>query len=217
MKTHPVLRPASSRVRAGFTLIELLTVIAIIGVLAAIIFPVVGRVRESAKSSACSSNLRQVGIAIQGYITDNKGALPPSTPWLSPRFNADPRYFQAALLPYLSQAKTSYWGTSSDQMTYSPMFDCPGYKGDSVTAARYALNKTGTADDGSSIKPWGNDLYQDPKTGKFMTPAPTKYAGIPSRNKAITDVAATATVPANHSGHQNALLFDWSVVRVAIN
>ena len=44
--------------RSGFTLIELLTVIAIIAILAAILIPVVGSVRASARSSVCQSNLR---------------------------------------------------------------------------------------------------------------------------------------------------------------
>lgn len=199
----------------AFTLIELLTVIAIIGVLAAILIPTIARVRESAKSSACTNNLRQVGIAIQGYIGDNKGSLPPATPWFRARFNADPRHFQNSLLPYLSQSKTTYWGNTAEQMSYSPMFDCPGYKGESLTTARYALNKVGTAADGTSTtKLWGDDLYQDPKTGQFKTPTPTKYASIPVKNKAITD--ATATDP-NHSGYQNALYFDWHVGRVAAN
>lgn len=65
--------PVRSRARAGFTLIELLTVIAIIGILAAIIIPVVGQVRRSAKNSACMSNLRQWGQAIMLYANDHKG------------------------------------------------------------------------------------------------------------------------------------------------
>ena len=60
----------------AFTLIELLTVIAIIGILAAILIPVVGRVRDSAHSSQCSSNMRQVGLAINLYAADNKNASP---------------------------------------------------------------------------------------------------------------------------------------------
>lgn len=62
--------------RAAFTLIELLTVIAIIGILAAIIIPVAGRVRETARSAQCVSNLRQISLGIQMYVSDRKGNLP---------------------------------------------------------------------------------------------------------------------------------------------
>jgi prepilin-type N-terminal cleavage/methylation domain-containing protein len=65
---------------AGFTLIELLTVIAIIGILAAILIPVVGAVRESAKKAKCISNLRQIGLAAYAYAGDNNDRLPPSRP-----------------------------------------------------------------------------------------------------------------------------------------
>lgn len=66
----------ASRDRAAFTLIELLTVIAIIGILAAIIIPVVGKVRNTAQSARCVSNIRQLGLQINLYAGESKGELP---------------------------------------------------------------------------------------------------------------------------------------------
>ncbi len=54
----------------GFTLIELLVVIAIIAILAALLFPVFARAREAARATACRSNLKQIGAAIQMYTQD---------------------------------------------------------------------------------------------------------------------------------------------------
>ena len=77
------------RRRCGFTLIELLVVIAIIAFLAAILFPVFARAREKARQSNCLSNVKQLMLAIQQYVTDNDQAYPLATiyvrsPWTTP-------------------------------------------------------------------------------------------------------------------------------------
>lgn len=64
-------RPAQA-----FTLIELLMVIAIIGILAALLLPGLGRAKESGKATACVGNLHQIGIALQLYTQDYRNRLP---------------------------------------------------------------------------------------------------------------------------------------------
>lgn len=62
--------------KRAFTLVELLVVLAIIAVLAALLLPVLGRARESARATACLSNLHQIGLALQIYVQENNNKLP---------------------------------------------------------------------------------------------------------------------------------------------
>jgi prepilin-type N-terminal cleavage/methylation domain-containing protein len=64
------------QMKKGFTLIELLVVIAIIAILAAILFPVFAKAREKARQTSCLSNLKQIGLAFQGYIQDYDEKFP---------------------------------------------------------------------------------------------------------------------------------------------
>lgn len=74
-----MMRISQSQRPKGFTLIELLVVIAIIAILAAILFPVFARARESARRTVCVSNVRQLGTAWMMYVQDYDEQFPPST------------------------------------------------------------------------------------------------------------------------------------------
>jgi prepilin-type N-terminal cleavage/methylation domain-containing protein/prepilin-type processing-associated H-X9-DG protein len=94
----------------AFTLIELLTVIAIIGILAAIVIPTVGSVRQSAHASVCLSNVRQIALAATIYANDNKaGRLPDAG------VRTDPQW---------ARTLSSYINVPASQKT--SIFVCPG-------------------------------------------------------------------------------------------
>tara|TARA_R100000027_G_scaffold67481_1_gene66452 strand:- start:10189 stop:10821 length:633 start_codon:yes stop_codon:yes gene_type:complete len=94
---------ASSPASAAFTIIELLSVIAIIGVLAAILIPIVGNIRQKSWTATSTSNLRQLGQATALYVVENSGKLPMEA--TNSSFSNPPWYI--ALSSYISITRRS--------------------------------------------------------------------------------------------------------------
>ena len=109
----PGARALFSNGNRGFTLVELLVVIVIIAILAALLMPALGGVREKASRVKCANNLRQCGVALFAYAGEHNGELP------NPTSRAYPDYFgstpQDSLVSLLQGYVTDFriWGCPS--------------------------------------------------------------------------------------------------------
>jgi prepilin-type N-terminal cleavage/methylation domain-containing protein len=95
--------------RRGFTLIELLVVIAIIAILAAILFPVFAQAREKARQTTCTSNVKNLGLAVVMYAQDYDETYPPL--W----YQANDGHWPNTVRPYIGQGGTDKTGTKWTQ------------------------------------------------------------------------------------------------------
>jgi prepilin-type N-terminal cleavage/methylation domain-containing protein len=106
---------APPNLRRAFTLIELLVVIAIISILLGFLVPAVQKVREAAARTQCQNNLKQLGLALQGYH-DANNRLPPgytaNGPYFDGATDTSPGWGWAAyILPYIEC--NNLWGEIS--------------------------------------------------------------------------------------------------------
>src|SRR4051812_30308298 len=106
--------------RRGFTLIELLIVIAIIGILVALLLPAIQAAREAARRSQCSNNLRQVVLATHNHLSAAKW-IPPSLDWT--KSTASGWSVLARLTPYAEE--DSLHGLIDFRYSYSDLVNAP--------------------------------------------------------------------------------------------
>lgn len=117
---------------AGFTIIELLVVMVIIGILAAIVFPVVLKAKETARIGECLSNLRQLGTGLTLYIDSYDARFPAAAAWGSPDYWRQTRYgsqktIQELLKPYVRNGMDTQKVDKDGRRLYgiSSVFVCP--------------------------------------------------------------------------------------------
>lgn len=155
--------------RMGFTLIELLVVIAIIGVIAAILFPVFAQAREKGRQIACTSNERQLAMAVLMYAQDYDDLLTPEATVVA----GQQVLWPDLLSPYVNSAKLRL---------------CPSDGRAKLNS--YGTNELGFADLTDTPIPPVNGL------GVFATPADTvMFAEVGTENDFVTDRPDAYKIP----------------------
>jgi prepilin-type N-terminal cleavage/methylation domain-containing protein/prepilin-type processing-associated H-X9-DG protein len=158
--------------RRGFTLIELLVVIAIIAILAAIIFPIFSRVRERGLQITCMSNMRQIGMAVNMYASDNSDGLPTTWHWDNRGWCGQDASWKQLIFVY----------QKSDELFYCPTFegrgvDCKDYVDNPQVRylGQYGINNWAYIPYFSGVNPNQGDYqrYETSKVSGLTNPAAT--------------------------------------------
>ena len=176
--------------KSAFTLIELLTVIAVIGILAAILIPAVGNVRASAGNAKCVANMRSIGQAVMLHVS-TKGRFPG---------NGDGDCFDRAILPYMGVEQSlvdnmgpSYAKTTdvNDQFLsgVAEVFACPADDVERSDPAGFMRSY--------ALVPWTFN-WSDGNTSRGFGGNLPKNTGVPPVH--VQNPAKAAVLVENHAG-----------------
>jgi len=205
--------------KMGFTLIELLVVMAIISILALLLFPAFQKIQDKANGVKCSSNLRQIGAALTIFAGDNSGVFPVSG-GVIPYNQTDPTTGQYGW----TQQIENYLPTKGGQDTR--IFQCP------TTSKLYPSSKSYGYFNGShaayydySHEPPQTNGFAGLRLARIQYPSKHILAGdIASNAFSSTDAdkddytqnpAFTGTMSKMHGGKSNILFVDGHVAQFA--
>lgn len=197
----------------AFTLVELLVVIGIIALLIAMLLPALNKAREQARSAACKSNLRQIGLAYTNYITNHPKNWIPAGPSI------------AITSPASGTLAWFYWKQGSTYDTtagyLSPYFkdprvyECPTLAATDVqpsTLFPADFPKFGYAYANLAIKPTRQNQIRIPaETVMFADGANATGTGLIRVEALVRASARTPNFHGRHAGRGNVLWYDGHV------
>ncbi len=203
----------------GFTLIELLIVIAIISILAAILFPVFAQARERARSASCLSNLKQVGIGWLMYAQDYDERLPKSQTHLVSSSPIQYQYWHG-LETYVPGSIYNYVSDYTQGLIYpytksGQVLQCPSLKGEAGRSSYGISSEAYYYAEGTL--PGGGANYTGVPLAAIQVPGETVMladTGSWSSSKGIVSPdmfvnAPSISVPTTHGRHQNRTNVLW--------
>lgn len=158
-------------IRCRFTLVEMLVVISVIGILASLLMPALGKALHTAKQMSCGNGMRQLGFAIMQYINDNAGNMP--------TYGGSNGTHYVLLNKYVNDRNDTLWDMSTTYMRNAPggLFFCPtvtrasespSWSGGSTEGTRYAPNYVPTGQ---------NTMSNDGENGGCWTLAASAATG----------------------------------------
>lgn len=221
---HSVFLPSPMHLtRAAFTLIELLTVIAIIGILAAIIIPTIGKVRGNAYRATCASNMRQLYNGLLLYANDNKNRIPAVSEKWPPTLQHDTWGYH--IWTYIGYEKNSFQASTSETLNdltvrtpaINNIFACPATRRHPLRADGVSLATGGnTYAYGLNSAPLSINDFED----WWTKPIPLSTIINPSRCAMIMESSNVLGSPTGflklyglipHSNSCNVLFYDGHV------